>query len=71
MEVTVKEGIIGTYQGEETSLKMRVYNRRTFTTVENRVVIGSELGSTEFYKEVNSSVADNEVTHETFTMDST
>jgi hypothetical protein len=70
--VTVSAGLIGAeYHGAESSLKLRIYCRKTFTTTDLEPIVKSGVGSATFYKEVNCTVMSGVINHEEFTIDST
>lgn len=71
-EITVSEGQVTTYQGDEETLVMRIYCDQTFTASGGEAVVRGAVGSNDWFKEVACTVdADGIVTHEPFTIEST
>lgn len=69
--ITVSAGIFTTYAGDEVTLKMRIFCRKTFTKSTGGSVVRGRVGTTRFYDEVDCTVAAGVVSHAGFTIDST
>lgn len=60
-----------TYHGSETTLKMRIYCRRSFTASSLEAVQAGAVDSDLFYTQVNCTVAGGIISYAGFTIDST
>lgn len=71
MKVTITSGEITNYEGDETSLKLRVYPRHTFITSTEEVIPKASVWSEYFYLEIPCTVTNGIITFEAFIIDST
>lgn len=69
--ITVSAGTLTTYAGDETTLKLRIYCRKTFAPSTGGSIVRGRVGTTQFYKEVNCTASLGVVSHAGFTIDST
>lgn len=71
MKITVVSGEITTYEGAETSLKLRVYPKHTFIASTEEVIPKASVRSEYFYLEIPCTVTNGIVTFAAFVIDST
>lgn len=71
MQATILSGELGTYEGGEATLYLRIYARKTFTTSDGNIVVGSGVGDPDFYASHACPVVSGVVTYPQFTIDTT